>query len=165
MDEEEVEALFADMGIVDSTSEYSDQDVTESNVTRERANQVFTVLKLVEAGSFETTACRVVGINRMTFRANAFKLDAAKSYARAFTALAHHQAEQIEKTITDMRNNVVDAQQARVEIDARKWFASRFLPRTYGDKVINMSGEEDSHEKYAKATARALAAMEEITTA
>jgi hypothetical protein len=34
-----------------------------------------------------------------------------------------------------MRNGVIDAAQARVELDARKWFASKFLPKRYGDKA------------------------------
>ena len=41
----------------------------------------------------------------------------------------------MEKTILDMRKGRIDAQMARVEIDARKWFACKFLPRFYGDKV------------------------------
>ena len=34
-----------------------------------------------------------------------------------------------------MRSGVLDAQQARVELDARKWFASKFLPKRFGDRL------------------------------
>jgi hypothetical protein len=50
-------------------------------------------------------------------------------------ALAQDQVEKAEQVIEDMRNGVIDAQQARVELDARKWFASKFLPKRYGDKL------------------------------
>lgn len=56
-------------------------------------------------------------------------------YARALEALAQAQVEALEKTIEDMRTGTIDASMARVEIDARKWFASKFLPKRYGDKL------------------------------
>ena len=42
-----------------------------------------------------------------------------------------------------MRAGVIDAQMARVEIDARKWFASKFLPKQYGDKIAHVGGDKD----------------------
>lgn len=93
------------------------------------------VIELIEAGSSENAACEKVGINRATFRSAALKARAGDEYARGLTALAHSQAEALEKTIDDMRAGVIDAQMARVEIDARKWFASKFLPKQYGDKI------------------------------
>jgi len=92
------------------------------------------VIELIEAGSSENAACEKVGINRATFRSAALKARAGDEYARGLTALANAQAEALEKTIDDMRAGVIDAQMARVEIDARKWFASKFLPKQYGDK-------------------------------
>lgn len=83
----------------------------------------------------EAAACREVGINRATFRAAALKVTSGDSYARALEALAADQVEKAEQVIEDMRNGVIDAQQARVELDARKWFASKFLPKRYGDKA------------------------------
>ena len=93
------------------------------------------VIELIEAGSSENAACEKVGINRATFRSAALKARAGDEYARGLTALANAQAEALEKTIDDMRAGVIDAQMARVEIDARKWFASKFLPKQYGDKL------------------------------
>jgi hypothetical protein len=101
----------------------------------DRAEQVRRVLELVEDGMAEAAACREVGINRATFRAAALKVTAGDSYARALEALAQDQVEKAEQVIEDMRSGVIDAQQARVELDARKWFASKFLPKRYGDKA------------------------------
>jgi hypothetical protein len=56
-------------------------------------------------------------------------------YARALSALAENQVALLEDAIADMRNGKIDAQMAKVEIDARKWFASKFLPKRYGEKI------------------------------
>ena len=101
----------------------------------DRTEQVKAVLALVEDGMSENAACLQVGINRATFRAAALKVTAGDNYARALEALAQDQVEKAEQVIEDMRNGVIDAQQARVELDARKWFASKFLPKRYGDKL------------------------------
>lgn len=101
----------------------------------DRAEQVQRVIELVESGKSERAACEEVGINRGTFRAAAMRVGSADQYARALAALAHDQAEKMEQAIQDMRDGTIDAQMARVEIDARKWFASKFLPKQYGDKV------------------------------
>lgn len=103
------------------------------NPTRDA--QVLEVIARIEAGESERAACQAVGINRNTFRAAALKSTVAEQYARALEALAQDQIEKLEQTIEDMRDGKIDANMARVEIDARKWFASKFLPRRYGDKV------------------------------
>ena len=106
-------------------------------------DQVLEVIRLIEEeGKSENAACKKVGVNRMTFRAAAFKMDAASEYARAYEALATDQIEKMEVAITDMRKGTIDPQMARVEIDARKWFASKLLPRRYGDKLDLTSGGE-----------------------
>jgi hypothetical protein len=101
----------------------------------DRAEQVRKVLELVEGGMSENAACKEVGINRATFRAAALRVSAGDNYARALEALAADQVEKAEQVIEDMRAGVIDAQQARVELDVRKWFASKFLPKRYGDKA------------------------------
>ena len=65
----------------------------------------------------------------------ALRQDVGDHYARALEALAQDQVEALEKTIEDMRTGTIDSSMARVEIDARKWFASKFLPKRYGDKL------------------------------
>jgi hypothetical protein len=109
----------------------------------DRAKQVAQVIELIEAGSSENAACLEVGINRATFRAAALKQGAGDDYARALASLAHDQVEKVELAIQDMRDGRIDAQQARVEIDARKWFASKFLPGRYGDRAaVELTGKD-----------------------
>lgn len=103
--------------------------------TQERYKQVDAVIELIEAGNSERSACEQVGINRNTFRQAIPKHIVSVQYARALEALAHDQVNKIESTINDMRNGEIDSQQARVEIDARKWLACKFLPKFYGDRV------------------------------
>lgn len=109
----------------------------------DRAQQVADVLALMETGSSENAACNEVGINRATFRAAAIRMEAGDKYAQALECLAQAQVEKLEQAIDDMRSGVIDAQMARVEIDARKWFASKFLPKRYGDKLA-LAGDTDN---------------------
>lgn len=100
-----------------------------------RKEQVEQIIALIESGESERSACEKVGMNRATFRSAAMRHGAADQYARALAALAEEQVERLECAIQDMRDGVIDAAQARVEIDARKWFASKFLPKKYGERV------------------------------
>ncbi len=61
--------------------------------------------------------------------------DLRQRYARAREHRAHARYERIDQVLTDMREGLVDAQQARVEVDAIKWQCSKELPSTYGDKL------------------------------
>jgi hypothetical protein len=108
----------------------------------DKAEQVRRVLELIEDGMSERSACAEVGISRSTFRTTALRVNSGDHYARALEALAQDQVEKAEQVIEDMRSGVIDAQQARVELDARKWFASKFLPKRYGDKAeVEHKGE------------------------
>jgi hypothetical protein len=98
----------------------------------EKVNQV---IALMDAGTSERSACEQVGINRGTFRSAALKVQAVDQYAKALEAMAQDQVELVEQTIEDMRSGKIDHKMAKVEIDARKWFASKFLPKRYGDKI------------------------------
>lgn len=93
------------------------------------------VIEKIESGMSERAACDAVGINRLTFRSAVLRSQIVDQYAQALASLAHAQAEKMEQAIEDMRNGLIDHQMARVEIDARKWFASKFLPKQYGDKT------------------------------
>jgi len=101
----------------------------------DRGKQVRDVLALVESGMSENAACTEVGINRATFRAAALREGAGDSYARALEGLAQDQVEKVEIAIERMHSGEIKPEAARIEIDARKWFASKFLPKRYGDKV------------------------------
>lgn len=91
-------------------------------------------IKYIAEGMSERKACEKAKISRSSFRAAALRESMGDQYARALEALAGAQVEQLEQAIDDMRAGVIDPQMARVEIDARKWFASKFLPKRYGDK-------------------------------
>ena len=101
----------------------------------DRGEQVREVIAKIEGGMSENAACADVGINRATFRAAALREGVGDEYARALASLAQDQVERMEATIQDMREGVIDPQVARIELDNRRWFASKFLPRLYGDKV------------------------------
>lgn len=107
----------------------------ETLTTEDRAKLVEKVIELMGQGWSERKACEMAGIARSTFRTTALRQGAGDQYARALATLANEQVQQVEQTIQDMRNGTVDAMMAKVEIDTRKWFASKFLPKMYGDKV------------------------------
>jgi hypothetical protein len=55
----------------------------------------------------------------------------------------------MEEAIADARTKEIGADVARLEIDTRKWFASKFLPKQYGDKVTTeLTGPEGGPVKY-----------------
>lgn len=101
----------------------------------DRAEQVAAVLALIEDGNSERSACDSAGINRATFRAWALKTGSGDHYVRALEALAADQVEKLECTIQDMRSGTIGADIGRIEVEARKWFASKFLPKRYGDRT------------------------------
>lgn len=99
------------------------------------AEKVAKVIELIEAGESERTACETVGIARSTFRTTALRHDAGDQYAKALVALAHDQVEAGNKVIEEMRSGELEPAIGRLELDWRKWIASKLLPRQYGDKI------------------------------
>lgn len=99
-----------------------------------RAEQVKAVLELMDEGMAERPACEKVGIDRGTFRSAALKVGAANHYANACEGIAKSQVDLIEALITEMREGSVDPSIGRLELDARKWIASKLFPRQWGDK-------------------------------
>lgn len=59
----------------------------------------------------------------------------ADNYARGRDMRADARFDKIGEVIEDMRDGEIDAQQARVEIDALKWMAGREAPKRYGDRL------------------------------
>lgn len=106
------------------------------------ADKINKIISRIERGESENGACKAEGVSRSTFRCAALRHKVGDNYARALEALAYDQTERIEKTLDDLRAGTIDHQVARVEIDARKWFASKFLPSRYGDKVALTGGSE-----------------------
>lgn len=61
--------------------------------------------------------------------------------------------------IVNIADTEIDPQRARVQIDARKWYASKVIPKKYGDRLdLNVSGSIDIASALAAAKARALPA-------
>jgi hypothetical protein len=112
-------------------------------MTEQSKDKILQVIELIESGMSERKACETIGIPRATFRTTALRAGVGDHYARALEALAMDQIEKAEVTIEDMRNGTLDAQQARVELDARKWFASKFLPKRFGDKIDMTTNGKD----------------------
>lgn len=98
------------------------------------ADKVRQAIALIEGGMSEQAACKEAGVARSTFRQAAVRYGDA-SYARACEALAQDQVEKIEQVIEDLRAGKIAADVARVELDARKWTASRLFRKTWGDGV------------------------------
>jgi len=113
----------------------------EPKIIPNRVEQVEAVLALIEAGNSERSACEQVGIDRGTFRSQALKVASATQYARATEALARDQVDKLEAVIEEMRAKTISPEIARIEIDARKWMASKLFKPTWGDKVaVDLSG-------------------------
>lgn len=101
----------------------------------DNAAKVAKVIELMDGGESERSACEKAGIARATFRTTALRVGAGDHYAKALHGLAHDQVEKLEQTIQDMRDGTLDPAIGRIEVDARKWFASKFLPKQFGDKI------------------------------
>lgn len=120
-----------------------------ARVPMDRTEQVNAVIALMEKGTSERAACEQVGINRLTFRSAALKVGAVDHYARACEAIAQDQVEKLEAAIDEARGGLLDVQVARLEIDARKWLASKLLPKRYGDKLELDGGLTVKHDESA----------------
>ena len=66
---------------------------------------------------------------------------AVDHYARATEALARDQVEKLESVIDEMRAGKIGVDIARVEIDARKWIASKLFRPTWGEKLGVVGGD------------------------
>lgn len=64
----------------------------------------------------------------------------AAQYALAREAQAELYAEEI----VEIADDCDDPQKARVQIDARKWFASKVAPKKYGDKIAHEHGVNEN---------------------
>lgn len=108
----------------------------------ERTQQARDVIKLMQDhGMTEHGACRAIGLNRSVFRTWAFRANLGADIARAQEALAQDQIAKCEEVLQRLEDGDIDANAARVLVDARKWFASKFLPRVYGEhRVIEHTG-------------------------
>lgn len=97
------------------------------------------VLEAISTGASLRYACESVGYKASTFLDwVAEDNDLAEQYARARALQAEHYADEIIR----IADSTQDPQKARVQIDARKWIASKLLPKKYGEKVDVTSGDK-----------------------
>jgi len=57
------------------------------------------------------------------------------NYVRAREDRADYRFDRVDEVIKDLRADVIDASQARVELDAIKWQTGKEKPKQYGDKL------------------------------
>lgn len=66
----------------------------------------------------------------------------SNKYTRAREGQGHYYADDVDEILQRMYSGEIDAQKARVAIDARKWQSGKLLPGVYGDRVnVDHSGE------------------------
>lgn len=90
------------------------------------------VLAAIAEGASLRTACKDLGFKAPTFL-DWVKADKnlAEQYAHARELQAEHYAEQI----IEIADTTLDPVKGRLQVDARKWIASKLLPKKYGDKL------------------------------
>ena len=98
----------------------------------DKEKAIATILDAIAKGRSLRSVCDEVGIPPSTF-CDWKDADGrlAEHYARARELQAEHYADEIIR-IADTSE---DPQKARLQVDARKWIASKLLPKKYGDKV------------------------------
>lgn len=90
-------------------------------------------------------ACREVGLAESTFfRWLASDKDVWEHYARAREILAFKGETELEQVNRDLRNTLLEPQQARVIADNIKWLMGRRHPKVYGDKLQTENRTEHS---------------------
>jgi len=101
------------------------------------------------------TICESLGISRQT-AVNWFDEhpDFFVKYTRAKKSQAYFLAEEIVKISDDAQNDILQTemgsqanhaavQRARLQVDTRKWVASKLLPKVFGDKIdVTSDGNE-----------------------
>ena len=97
---------------------------------KDRTEQINAVLALICEGKSTVSACKSVGIARVTFLDN---VDADK-YARAREANADRQFEEMDDLEQKALDGDIDPATFRAVMDSRKWRLARMRPRVYGDK-------------------------------
>lgn len=72
----------------------------------------------------------------------------SEKYARARAIRAFRRAEQVDQVREDMRSGLIDAQVARVEIDAIKWQTGKENPKAFGDRTT-LAGDPEAPVQFA----------------
>lgn len=101
--------------------------------------QIEDAIALVTTGMTLKAACQEVGISENATRMRIVRDERlGVLYARAREAYADVMAEKL----NDIADEEDDPQRARLKCDNVKWYASKVLPKKYGDRKI-VSGDEE----------------------
>jgi hypothetical protein len=92
-----------------------------------------TVCQRLEEGETLTAICQEEGMPSKEgfYKWVESKEGAVDRYVRA----REKQADSLAEEIVHISNTAIDAQIGRLQMDARKWFASKVAPKKYGDKT------------------------------
>ena len=111
--------------------------------TLDRSAIMKAVCEKVAQGSLVKDACQTIPVEPRLIREWALDKEFAPLYARARESQAHAIAEQAlalaDGAIAGKDGNV---DKVRVQVDARKWLASKIAPRHYGDK-LELAGDPE----------------------
>lgn len=102
------------------------------------------ICTLMSEGNSLNTICKMAEMPPLScvYRWLATSSVFQENYARANEQRATARFESIDTVLEDMRSGVIDAHQARVQIDAIKWMAGKECARKYGDRVgVDVTGQ------------------------
>lgn len=73
--------------------------------------------------------------------------DFREQYARARELQAETLADEIVSIADDAEKDQPSVAKARLQVDSRKWVASKLLPKKYGDKIAHVGGDPAAGDK------------------
>ena len=113
--------------------------------TRERKAEAFANICLqISLGKSLRTICEAADLPSRVTVMEWMKVDGelAKQYATARQLQADFYADEIIEIADD---STVPHERARLQIDARKWLASKLKPKAYGEKIAHVGGDENDN--------------------
>lgn len=70
----------------------------------------------------------------------------SEQYARAREAQADVYADEITSIADECEDDAAKVAKARLQIDSRKWLASKLKPKKYGDSILNKHADADGNK-------------------
>ena len=119
----------------------------------EKLKRVDRVLTMIMEGHKLSDALKDNGISRQVYYDLTFKIPSLNErYMRCAEIRAHNHADDI----VSIADEDPDPQRARNRIDARKWIASKLMPKQYGDRLdVNVTQTVDINAALSDAMTRA----------
>lgn len=113
-------------------------------MANDRTKIAASVFSSIASGESLRTACAPHNVDHSTFLGwMAEDEELANQYTRARATRADARFEKVDEIMDDLRANRIDAQQARVMLDAIKWQTGKENAKRYGDKLdVTTDGEK-----------------------